>query len=101
LDYTVEEKLLLFAKRYTYQTHAGQRRGQWPTSPGISAAMFERYNKNRTEATPSRNVLNSVDPVEKPFNTEVEPLRSASFSTASVSFETKHGGHEIKHLQVS
>jgi hypothetical protein len=28
-----------------YQTHAGQRRGQWPSSPEISAAMFERYNK--------------------------------------------------------
>jgi hypothetical protein len=28
-----------------YQTHAGQRRGQWPVSPEISAAMFERYNK--------------------------------------------------------
>jgi hypothetical protein len=26
-----------------YQTHAGQRRGQWPTSPEISAAMMERY----------------------------------------------------------
>ena len=26
-----------------YQTHTGQRRGQWPTSPEISAAMFERY----------------------------------------------------------
>ena len=25
-----------------YQTHAGRRRGQWPTSPEISAAMFER-----------------------------------------------------------
>ena len=30
-----------------YQTHAGQRRGQWPGSPEISAAMFERYNKER------------------------------------------------------
>jgi hypothetical protein len=29
----------------TYQTHAGQRRGQWPSSTEISAAMFERYNK--------------------------------------------------------
>ena len=29
----------------TYQTHAGQRRGQWPSSPEISAAMLERYNK--------------------------------------------------------
>jgi hypothetical protein len=29
----------------TYQTHAGQRRGHWPSSPEISAAMFERYNK--------------------------------------------------------
>ncbi len=29
----------------TYQTHAGQRRGQWPDSPEIRAAMFERYNK--------------------------------------------------------
>jgi hypothetical protein len=28
-----------------YQTHAGQRRGQWPTSPEISTAMFERYNR--------------------------------------------------------
>jgi hypothetical protein len=28
-----------------YQTHAGQRRGQWPTSVEISAAMFERYDK--------------------------------------------------------
>jgi len=26
----------------TYQTHAGQRRGHWPSSPEISAAMFER-----------------------------------------------------------
>jgi hypothetical protein len=52
LDYTVEEKLLLFAKKYTYQTHAGQRRGQWPTSPGISAAMFERYNKKQNGSAP-------------------------------------------------
>lgn len=28
-----------------YQTHAGQRRGHWPSSPEITAAMFERYNK--------------------------------------------------------
>jgi hypothetical protein len=28
-----------------YQTHAGQRRGQWPGSPEISSAMFERYSK--------------------------------------------------------
>ena len=28
-----------------YQNHAGQRRGQWPTSAEISAAMVERYNK--------------------------------------------------------
>lgn len=27
----------------TYQTHAGKRRGQWPSSPEISAAMLERY----------------------------------------------------------
>lgn len=26
-----------------YQTHAGQRRGHWPSSPEIAAAMFERY----------------------------------------------------------
>ena len=29
----------------TYQTHAGQRRGHWPSSPQISAAMFERYDR--------------------------------------------------------
>ena len=29
----------------SYSTHAGQRRGQWPSSPEISAAMLERYRK--------------------------------------------------------
>jgi len=28
-----------------YTTHAGQRRGHWPTSTGISAAMFEHYKE--------------------------------------------------------
>ena len=28
-----------------YATHAGQRRGHWPTSTAISAAMFELYKK--------------------------------------------------------
>lgn len=28
-----------------YQTHAGQRRGQWPTSLEISAAMLELYKR--------------------------------------------------------
>ncbi len=28
-----------------YQTHAGKRRGHWPSSPEITAAMFEQYNK--------------------------------------------------------
>ncbi len=28
-----------------YQIHAGRRRGQWPSSGEISAAMFERYRK--------------------------------------------------------
>jgi hypothetical protein len=28
-----------------YTTHAGQRRGHWPTSTEISAAMLEHYNK--------------------------------------------------------
>ncbi|MBF0486863.1 MAG: hypothetical protein HQK98_01755 [Nitrospirae bacterium] len=27
-----------------YQTHTGQRRGQWPSSPEIAAAMLEKYN---------------------------------------------------------
>jgi hypothetical protein len=31
-----------------YRTHAGQRRGHWPTSAEISAAMFERYKKPPT-----------------------------------------------------
>jgi hypothetical protein len=33
------------ARLADYQTHAGQRRGQWPSSPEIAAAMFERYRK--------------------------------------------------------
>jgi len=28
-----------------YQIHVGQRRGHWPTSTDIAAAMFERYRK--------------------------------------------------------
>jgi hypothetical protein len=28
-----------------YQPHAWQRRGQWPTSPEISAAMLQRYKR--------------------------------------------------------
>ena len=32
------------ARLATYQTHAGQRRGQWPSSSEITAAMLERYN---------------------------------------------------------
>jgi hypothetical protein len=30
----------------SYETHRGQRRGQWPSSLEISAAMFEHYDKN-------------------------------------------------------
>ena len=30
-----------------YTTHAGQRRGHWPTSTEISAAMLEHYKKKR------------------------------------------------------
>jgi hypothetical protein len=29
----------------TYLAHAGQRRGQWPSSPEIAVAMLERYDK--------------------------------------------------------
>ena len=29
-----------------YQTHAGQRKGQWPASAEISAAMMERYKSD-------------------------------------------------------
>jgi hypothetical protein len=29
----------------TYETHAGQRRGAWPSSPEIMSAMLERYGK--------------------------------------------------------
>jgi hypothetical protein len=28
-----------------YQTHGGRSRGHWPSSPEITGAMFERYNK--------------------------------------------------------
>ena len=28
-----------------YQTHSGRRRGHWPSSPEITTAMLERYNK--------------------------------------------------------
>ena len=28
-----------------YQTHAGKRRGHWPSSSEITSAMLERYRK--------------------------------------------------------
>jgi hypothetical protein len=31
-----------------YQTHAGKKRGQWPSSVEISSAMLERYKKPPT-----------------------------------------------------
>jgi hypothetical protein len=31
-----------------YQTHAGQRRGQWPGSPEISDSMLQRYEQERS-----------------------------------------------------
>jgi hypothetical protein len=34
------------ARLEDYQTHAGRRRGQWPTSAEISSAMFERYSRD-------------------------------------------------------
>jgi hypothetical protein len=36
-----------------YQTHAGQRRGQWTSSQEIVAAMFERYNLGQTGLSPN------------------------------------------------
>lgn len=33
------------ARLDSYQTHAGRLRGQWPSSPEISTAMLERYEK--------------------------------------------------------
>jgi hypothetical protein len=33
----------------TYQTHAGQRRGQWPTNAEITAAMLEGYKQRPTQ----------------------------------------------------
>jgi hypothetical protein len=34
------------ARLQDYQTHAGQRRGQWPSSSEIVTAMLERYKKH-------------------------------------------------------
>ena len=31
-----------------YETHAGRRQGEWPSSPEIAAAMFERYETKRS-----------------------------------------------------
>lgn len=35
-----------------YQRHAGARGGVWPSSPEISSAMLERYNKKPDENEP-------------------------------------------------
>ena len=35
------------ARLSDYPTHAGARRGHWPTNPEITAAMFEHYQKPR------------------------------------------------------
>jgi hypothetical protein len=39
-----------------YQTHAGRNRGHWPSSPEISAAMLEHYNKKASGHEPKQNV---------------------------------------------
>ena len=36
----------------SYQMHAGQSRGHWPTNSEITAAMFERYNKKSNGGEP-------------------------------------------------
>jgi len=36
------------ARLHDYRTHSGQRRGQWPGSAEISAAMFEFYKRLST-----------------------------------------------------
>lgn len=36
----------------SYQTHAGQRHGHWPSSPEIGAAMLEGYNKRLPGSDP-------------------------------------------------
>jgi len=36
----------------SYQTHAGQLRGHWPTNADITAAMFGRYNKKPNGGEP-------------------------------------------------
>jgi hypothetical protein len=33
------------ARLSAYKTHAGQRRGHWPSSPEIAAAMMEKYKE--------------------------------------------------------
>ena len=53
-SWKVGERVVLPDPKYpnNYQTHAGQRGGQWPTSADISAAMLERYRK----PSPQRSV---------------------------------------------
>jgi hypothetical protein len=41
----------------SYQTHAGQRRGHWPSNPEITAAMLERYNQKPNGNEPQPNVF--------------------------------------------
>jgi hypothetical protein len=37
-----------------YQTHAGKRRGHWPSSLEITAAMLEQYTKKPNENEPKQ-----------------------------------------------
>jgi hypothetical protein len=58
----------------SYQTHAGQIRGHWRTSAGITAAMFERYNKNPTanqNRNPPLSQIGSLRHVAQSFENEV------------------------------
>lgn len=44
-----------------YSTHAGQRRGQWPSNPEIAAAMLEHYQKNSEKASwPANSTPQSI-----------------------------------------
>ena len=48
------------ARLEAYQTHAGQRRGQWPASAEITAAMFERYTQPPGPERPSEGRYSPV-----------------------------------------
>ncbi len=64
-----------------YVEHEGQRRGHWPSSPEIAAAMMERYNLPQRGAQASRSMSSTIMVRTWPSSSSAESVPTNSSCT--------------------